>query len=228
VRMGIRLGGFKVNELAKKLRNYIGNKDAVYVCIGTDRSTGDVLGPLVGDRLKILGYKAYGTTKNLIHAGNLKQKMQEIKSKHPSSTIVVIDAALGRPERVGTISVNKGPLKPGAGVGKNLQPVGDCHISGVVNVAGFMEHIVLATTPLSRVLNMAKKIVCIINIATAEPLVAATLERTTGQAKRNRLLELLQDAEGEEKSRILAQLVVLDEAETEIREIKFHNCESEG
>ena len=78
------------------------------------------------------------------------------------------------------------------------------------------------------VLNMAKKIVCIINIATAEPLVATTLERTTEQAKRNRLLELLQDAEGEEKSRILAQLVVLDEAETEIREIKFHNCESEG
>jgi len=58
---------------------------------------------------------------------------------------------------------------------------------------------------------MAKKIVRIINFATAEPLVAATLERTTEQAKRNRLLELLQDAEGEEKSRILAQLVVLDE-----------------
>ena len=41
-----------------------------------------------------------------------KTENAEIKSKHPSSTIVVIDAALGRPERVGTISVNKGPLKP--------------------------------------------------------------------------------------------------------------------
>lgn len=217
-----------MNKLAKKLRHHIGNKDTVYVCIGTDRSTGDALGPLVGDRLKILGYKAYGTTKDLIHARNLERKMQEIKSKHPHSTIVAIDASLGRSERVGVISVSEGPLKPGAGVGKNLQPVGDCHISGVVNVAGFMEYIVLANTPLSRVLDMAKKIVRIINIATAEPLVATTLERTTEQAKRNRLLELLQDAEGEEKSRILAQLVVLDEAEAEIREIKFNNCESEG
>ena len=97
----------------------------------------------------------------------------------------------------------------------NLQPVGDCHISGVVNVAGFMEYIVLANTPLSMVLNMAKKIVCIINIATAEPLVATTLERTTEQAKRNRLLELLQEAEGEEKSQILAKITILDE---EVRE----------
>ncbi len=200
-----------MNELAKKLRSHVKGKDTVYLCIGTDRSTGDALGPLVGDRLKLLGYKAYGTTKDLIHAGNLEQKIQEIKSKHPSSTIVAIDASLGRSERVGAISINEGPLKPGAGVNKNLPPVGDCHISGVVNVAGFMEYIVLANTPLSRVFDMAKKIVRIINFATAEPLVAATLERTIEQAKRNRLLELLQDAEGEEKSQILAKITILDE-----------------
>ena len=46
--------------------------------------------------------------------------------------------------------------------------------------------------------------------------------------ERNRLLDLYTRARGEERIRILAQLVVLDEAETEIREIKFHNCESEG
>jgi putative sporulation protein YyaC len=200
-----------VNKLAKKLKSHINDRDTVYVCIGTDRSTGDALGPLVGDRLKILGYKAYGTTKDLIHAGNLEQKMQEIKSKHPSSTIVAIDASLGKSERVGVISVNEGPLRPGAGVGKDLPPVGDCHISGVVNVAGFMGYLILQNTRLSMVLDMAKKIVRIINLATAEPLVAATLEKTKGQMKRNRLLELLQEAEGEEKSKILARLVVLDE-----------------
>jgi putative sporulation protein YyaC len=200
-----------VNKLAKKLRNHIGNKDTVYVCIGTDRSTGDALGPLVGDRLKLLGYKVYGTTKDPIHAMNLEQKIQEIKDKHPDSIVVAIDAALGKHERVGAISVREGPVEPGVGVNVNLPSVGDCHISGVVNVAGFMGYMVLQNTRLSRVLDMAKKIVRIINIATAEPLVAATLERTIEQAKRNRLLELLQDAEGEEKSRILAQLVVLDE-----------------
>lgn len=202
-----------MNKLAKKLRNHIKGKDVVYVCIGTDRSTGDALGPLVGDRLKILGYKAYGTTKDPIHAMNMEQKIQEIKDKHPDSIIVAIDASLGRYERIGAISVREGPLKPGIGVNRKLPPVGDYHIAGVVNVAGFMEYMVLQNTRLSRVLDMAKKIVRIINIATVGPLVAATLEQTKGQAKRGRLLELLQDAEGEEKSGILAQLFVLDEEE---------------
>ena len=38
--------------------------------------------------------------------------------------------------------------KPGAGVNKDLPPVGDLYITGVVNVGGFMDYLVLQNTRL--------------------------------------------------------------------------------
>lgn len=37
------------------------NSRCVLACIGTDRATGDCLGPLVGTNLKRLGYTVVGT-----------------------------------------------------------------------------------------------------------------------------------------------------------------------
>ncbi|MFP3381143.1 DUF1256 domain-containing protein, partial [Bacillus sp. SIMBA_069] len=51
-----------------------------------------------------------------------------------------------------------GALKPGAGVGKELPPIGDASITGVVNVGGFMEYFVLQNTRLSLVMKMATQI----------------------------------------------------------------------
>ncbi|MDQ0659408.1 putative sporulation protein YyaC [Paenibacillus sp. W2I17] len=49
-----------------------------------------------------------------------------------------------------------GPLKPGAGVNKELPPVGDIHLTGIVNVGGFMEYFVLQNTRLSLVMRMSE------------------------------------------------------------------------
>jgi len=49
-------------------------------------------------------------------------------------------------------------LKPGAGVKKELPVVGDIHITGVVNVGGFMEYFVLQNTRLHLVISMAEVI----------------------------------------------------------------------
>jgi len=62
---------------------------------------------------------------------------------------------LGNLHSVGSIQVGMGPLKPGAGVNKNLPEVGEVHITGIVNVAGFMEYFVLQNTRLSIVMKMA-------------------------------------------------------------------------
>ena len=43
-------------------------KDIIILCIGTDRSTGDCLGPLVGHKLKLIQYKnvyVYGTLEDV-------------------------------------------------------------------------------------------------------------------------------------------------------------------
>ena len=55
---------------------------------------------------------------------------------------------------MGTIKISQGALKPGAGVNKQLPPVGDFHVTGVVNVGGFMEYLVLQNTRLFTVMKM--------------------------------------------------------------------------
>ena len=152
------------SKLAKSILSHmptITSRPIVIVCIGTDRSTGDSLGPLIGTFLEeknVSSFHVYGTLEHPIHAVNLEEKLKEIKDKHFNPFIIGIDACLGRTKSVGFIQVGSGPVKPGAGVNKELPEVGDIHITGIVNVSGFMEFFVLQNTRLNLVLNMAKTI----------------------------------------------------------------------
>jgi putative sporulation protein YyaC len=135
----------------------------VIVCIGTDRSTGDSLGPLVGTLLKekaasSSSFFIYGTLEEPIHAINLEEQLSKIKANHFNPFIVGVDACLGRLKSIGIVQIGEGPVRPGAGVNKELPSVGDAHITGIVNVSGFMEFMVLQNTRLNLVLNMAKTI----------------------------------------------------------------------
>lgn len=129
------------------------------VCVGTDRSTGDALGPIVGTRLKEEmppGTAAvFGTLDEPVHAVNLPHTVESIRRMQPAPFVIAVDACLGQAGHVGQISVNPGPLKPGAGVHKQLPPLGDIHITGVVNVGGYMEYFVLQNTRLHLVFRMA-------------------------------------------------------------------------
>ena len=134
------------------------------ICVGTDRSTGDALGPLVGTKLRAFldqGYdtKLWGTLDEPVHAGNLAQVLSVLAlERDHRHAVLAVDACLGKVGSVGQITVNSGPLRPGAGVAKNLPPVGDAHIAGVVNVGGFMEYLVLQNTRLATVMRMADAI----------------------------------------------------------------------
>ena len=124
----------------------------------TDRSTGDSLGPLVGDMLskwRLPGIQVLGTLEEPVHAKNLEEVMIKTAYQLPRAYMVAIDASLGILEHVGSISVGRGPLKPGAGLKKDLPPVGDMHITGIVNTGGFMDFLVLQSTRLSVVMRMA-------------------------------------------------------------------------
>jgi putative sporulation protein YyaC len=135
--------------------------EVVILCIGTDRSTGDCLGPLVGHKLKLIQYNKiiiYGTLDHPVHAKNLSHVLLEIEEKHKKPFIIAVDACLGRAERVGRIAVGTGPLRPGAGVNKILPEVGHMYIIGVVNINGFMEYLILQNTRLNLVMRMADTI----------------------------------------------------------------------
>ncbi|NEU32646.1 spore protease YyaC [bacterium LRH843] len=148
------------------------NRDLVIVCIGTDRSTGDSLGPLVGSMLEqqtLRHFHVYGTLEKPVHAVNLGERLDFIQASHPRSFILAIDACLGRLSSVGSVSLAEGPVQPGAAVQKKLPSVGDIHITGVVNVGGMMEYFVLQNTRLHTVIQMAEL------IATAITTVDASL-----------------------------------------------------
>lgn len=148
-------------ELHAMMPGTTNRRPIVFVCIGTDRSTGDSLGPLVGTLLEeksVSPFWVYGTLEDPIHAVNLAEKLTEINEKHSHPFIIGIDACLGRMKSVGSLQIANGPVKPGAGVNKDLPAVGDIHITGIVNVSGFMEFFVLQNTRLNLVLKMAKTI----------------------------------------------------------------------
>jgi putative sporulation protein YyaC len=137
------------------------NQRVAALCIGTDRSTGDALGPLAGSRLAELGapgLTVLGTLAEPVHATNLSEATKKLRGKDEAPLIIAVDACLGRLESVGNITLARGALRPGAGVNKNLPPVGDLHITGIVNVGGFMEYMVLQNTRLHLVYRMAQVI----------------------------------------------------------------------
>ena len=150
------------NRLAEFFRYYsLKKSDIIILCIGSDRSTGDSLGPLIGYKLEkynIPGVHIYGTLKNPVHAANLSENLENIKKSYQDPFIVAIDASLGTREHIGYITLGNGPLHPGLGVNKTLPTVGDIHITGIVNFSGMMESLLLQTTRLSNVMMLADTI----------------------------------------------------------------------
>lgn len=146
-----------VKHIKSKLRE---NQKIVILCIGTDRSTGDSLGPLVG--YKLMPYisiydEVYlmGTLEEPVHAKNLDEKIKQLYSNYSNALVIAIDASLGNLDKIGHVNIRDGPLKPGLGVNKDLPKIGDISITGVVNVKGMMEYMVLQNTRLNLVMNMA-------------------------------------------------------------------------
>lgn len=168
------------HSLAQKISAQSPDADLVILCIGTDRSTGDALGPLVGSKLS--QYKTgmislYGTLDEPVHAMNLAETLKAIEANHQQPYIIAIDACLGKLKNVGMINLVDGPLKPGAGVKKELPPVGDIHITGIVNVGGFMEYFVLQNTRLNLVMKMADVISAAIIEAIHQPMILKHSEK---------------------------------------------------
>ncbi len=129
----------------------------VILCIGSDRATGDCLGPLVGDRLKksLPDIPIYGTLENPIHALNLEDTIQSIYMYYANPFIIAIDASLGIREHIGYATISQKPLFPGKGVNKKLPAIGNLSITGIVNVAGFPNSILLQSTRLHTVMTLA-------------------------------------------------------------------------
>ncbi|MCC3375803.1 spore protease YyaC [Cohnella sp. REN36] len=130
--------------------------DLTFVCIGTDRSTGDSLGPWVGTLLEERGFpRVVGTLREPCDADRLAEAVAALP---PEATIVAVDACLGRPENVGRYLLSEGPLVPARSVGRPFPAIGDYSIAAVVNAVSPKPYWTLQTTSLYRVMGMARQI----------------------------------------------------------------------
>lgn len=153
--------GFAVGRTLKALIRAHPKADSpvVLLCIGTDRCTGDSLGPLIGYKLsrrKPGDLAIYGTLDCPVHAVNLEETLDNIKERHPDALMIAVDASLGTKSHIGYITLGAGSLKPGLGVNKKTLPeAGDIFITGIVNFSGMLDNLLLQSTRLSTVMKLA-------------------------------------------------------------------------
>ena len=123
-------------ELIRSLRKIDFNiDDYIVVCIGTQRSYLDSVGPLVGTSLKKKNPNiiVVGEMGDNCHALSLQEKFKEIKEQYSDKKILAIDACCtSNYNKLGKVEFTKGAIKPGAGVGKILPAIGDYSIKAFI------------------------------------------------------------------------------------------------
>lgn len=130
----------------------------VFLCIGTDRSTGDSLGPLIGYKLRgkrVEHAVVVGDLEQPVHAMNLEFFSEMVKRRYPNHVVVAVDASVGNKDHIGCITLGKGSLKPGLGVRKELMAVGDIFLTGIVGGCGSGDPLMLQSIRLSVVMRLA-------------------------------------------------------------------------
>lgn len=134
--------------------------EPVILCIGSDLSVGDSLGPVTGTKLKEklagLNCYVYGTLAKPITAHEVKYMNEFLKSTHPQSPVIAVDAAVGVAGDIGLIKVAKRALKPGSGTNKKLNKVGDVSVMGIVAERSVFNYSLFSATRLNVVYKMSE------------------------------------------------------------------------
>ena len=147
-----------LGEMIWQISREEGKSGVLVLCIGTDRSTGDSLGPLTGYKLResrMQRIQIMGTLERPVHAMNLDRSMELVRLKYPNHVVVAVDASVGNQDHVGCITLGRGSLRPGLGVSKDLEAVGDIFIPGIVGGYSSQDPLMLQSVRLSVVMKMA-------------------------------------------------------------------------
>ncbi len=156
-----RVAGCFLKLLLEEMKRQRKTK-VLFLCIGTDRSTGDSLGPLIGYKLTergITNARILGTLEKPVHAMNLDQYLCGSKDHFADYVIVAVDASVGNTEHIGYVTLGRGALKPGLGVSKEIEAVGDLFITGIVGSSKCGDPLMLQSVRLSVVMRLADCIV---------------------------------------------------------------------
>ncbi|MCQ4088729.1 spore protease YyaC [Saccharibacillus sp. JS10] len=141
-----------VQALFQELAAHFKQDELLFLCIGTDRSSGDAFGPVLGSRLKAAGFTyVFGTLEHPCDATNLESTIAALPQGLP---IVAFDACLGKPGSVGKLLATRAALTPAGSMKGSFAPVGDYSVAAVVNQDGPKPYQSLQTASLSLVLQL--------------------------------------------------------------------------
>ena len=109
----------------------------VFLCIGTDRITGDSFGPLVGYNLKNYYLnnkiiKIVGDLESTVQSNNIEERYKQIIDTYRKPFIISVDSALSSQDNIGKIIVEEGGIELGSGLKRNKMIIGDMSIKGIV------------------------------------------------------------------------------------------------
>lgn len=129
-----------VNNFSNVLYGLTNNREfsnVIFLCIGTDRITGDSFGPLVGYNLRRLfsnndSVEIIGDLNNLVCSTNINETINDINRRYSSPFIVAIDSAISAENNPGTIIVSDKGVTLGSGLNRKVADIGDMSIKGVV------------------------------------------------------------------------------------------------
>ncbi len=156
-----------VNDFSSKMYNLksdIPISDYIFLCVGSDKITGDAFGPLVGRNLEKAfknfynNIKVIGTLEAPVSGTNLESVTKKIYDTYENPCVIAIDAALSNKEDIGKIIVTSSKMKFKKATSKSMIEIGDISIKGIVardyKVAryNFKE---LSNTSLNIVMNLA-------------------------------------------------------------------------
>lgn len=134
-------------------------KPPVVVCIGSDLSVGDSLGPVTGTKIKekLSGHNLYiyGTLAKPVTAHEVRYLNTFLAKTHPLSPVIAIDAAVGAAGDIGLIKIAPHGVKPGSGANKKLARVGNISILGIIAEKSVFNYSLLSATRLNIVYRMA-------------------------------------------------------------------------
>ncbi|MGN1103775.1 MAG: spore protease YyaC [Candidatus Coproplasma sp.] len=137
----------------------IKGKLPVIVCVGSDLSVGDSLGPVTGtkllEKLKGANVYVYGTLSKPITAHEVKYMSSFLSNTHPGCPVIAIDAAVGVAGDIGLIKVANRPLSPGSGANKRLNKIGEASILGIVAEKSLFNYSLFSSTRLNVIYKMA-------------------------------------------------------------------------
>lgn len=126
------------NDSVEALADALGTlrRPPVVLCIGSDRVTGDCIGPLVGHMLTVRGLDCtvLGTLSQPVTALNLEETLLTVKRKYAGRKVIAVDSCVGDGDELGKIRIRRGSLHPGLACGKKLPKVGDVSITATVTV----------------------------------------------------------------------------------------------